>query len=410
MLDAKKKYLIGVSGGPDSMALLDLANKETSNLVVVHVNYKKRKTSDRDERLVRKYCKDHNIKLYVKTLKEEYNGNFQDFARVFRYSFFKEIYDKEKCDVLLIAHNQDDYIETYLLKSKKGSRYDELALSKKTFIYNMHVYRPLINKPKKSLEEYCVLNNVKYGIDETNLTDLYERNRIRKQVQKMSNKERKELLQTIKRKCLENDKLNKQVSKAYKEAYKNKELDIKKVSRFNQDIRLKIMYKFLVENSNIYPANLSKNRLLDILEKCDSNKAHVSIILSNEEKLVRNNQKIRVAFRQEDSKFSYTISSLKSQEFKEFKLAKKGKKMEGIYVSKDELPLTIRSYKSTDIIKVNEGHKKISRLFIDAKIPLEERNKIPIVETKNGEIILVSGVYQEMEHKLLQSNMFVLKC
>ena len=86
-----KNALVAVSGGSDSLALLDiLKNKNEYNLIAVHVNYNYRDSALRDETIVRNYCDKNNIKLYVKSLdsKNDKEGNFEDWARVIRYKFF----------------------------------------------------------------------------------------------------------------------------------------------------------------------------------------------------------------------------------------------------------------------------------------------------------------------------------
>ena len=83
--------------------------------------------------------------------------------------------------------------------------------------------------------------------------------------------------------------------------------------------------------------------------------------------------------------------------------------MQGVYVSDDDFPLLIRNYKSTDKIILKNGTKKISRLFIDKKIPLLERKSIPIIENKNHEIIFVYKLYRKYELKYVKNNLFMLK-
>ena len=90
-------YLVACSGGPDSMALLDMLIKEKYNVIVAHVNYKTREESDSEEQLVKDYCTLHNIKCYVSYFDHKYKGSFEDAARKFRYAFFAEVYQKEKC-------------------------------------------------------------------------------------------------------------------------------------------------------------------------------------------------------------------------------------------------------------------------------------------------------------------------
>ena len=90
-LDKSKKYLIAVSGGADSMALLDMLKVSNYEIVVAHVNYKTRPTSDRDEQIVVNYCLKNHIICYTTNAVHNDKSNFEKWAREARYAFFKEI-------------------------------------------------------------------------------------------------------------------------------------------------------------------------------------------------------------------------------------------------------------------------------------------------------------------------------
>ena len=112
----KKKYIAAVSGGPDSMALLDQFKKVIVG--VCHVNYHKRVDSNYDTKLVKDYCKKHKIPLAIydvntKVYKTSLQHNFQTLAREIRYEFFVKCGNKFKCKNLLIAHNLNDFLETF---------------------------------------------------------------------------------------------------------------------------------------------------------------------------------------------------------------------------------------------------------------------------------------------------------
>ena len=81
-------FLVAVSGGPDSMALLHKLTCYKNKFVVCHVNYKTRNESDYEENMVRSFCENNNIIFEYSIVKENNITNFQDSARVFRYSFF----------------------------------------------------------------------------------------------------------------------------------------------------------------------------------------------------------------------------------------------------------------------------------------------------------------------------------
>ena len=86
--DVTKTYLIACSGGPDSMALLDMLVNHNFNIIVVHVNYKTRLESDSEEKLVVDYCIKNNLNYEIAYFDNNYKGSFEDAARKFRYNFF----------------------------------------------------------------------------------------------------------------------------------------------------------------------------------------------------------------------------------------------------------------------------------------------------------------------------------
>ena len=115
---------MAVSGGPDSMFLLDKMRLEGFNLVVAHVNYKKRENSDYDEKLVKNYCQKYSLLCEVYQVKgSEYNSisNFQDQARQIRYDFFQKLADKYQTKYIVVAHHLNDHLETFLLQKKRKS-------------------------------------------------------------------------------------------------------------------------------------------------------------------------------------------------------------------------------------------------------------------------------------------------
>lgn len=120
-------YIVGVSGGPDSMFLLDNLRIRGYKLVVAHINYKKRVESDQDEILVKNYCQKYFLPWeFHQAENSEYNfvSNFQDRARKIRYDFFQRVAEKYQTKHIVIAHHRDDYLETYLLQKKRNSLVD----------------------------------------------------------------------------------------------------------------------------------------------------------------------------------------------------------------------------------------------------------------------------------------------
>jgi len=104
------------------MFLLDQMRLESCNFVVAHVNYKKRRDSDCDEKLVKNYCQKYSLPLEVHHVGgSEYKSirNFQSQARQIRYNFFRGLADKYQTKYIVVAHHLDDHLETYLLQKQK---------------------------------------------------------------------------------------------------------------------------------------------------------------------------------------------------------------------------------------------------------------------------------------------------
>ncbi|QKT05735.1 tRNA lysidine(34) synthetase TilS [Mycoplasma sp. OR1901] len=261
MLIKNKKYLIAVSGGPDSMFLL--SKYKSKNIVVAHVNYNQRHDSGVDQEIVESYCHKNNIKLHVLNLKkDEYNGgNFQDWARNERYNFFKKVYDEEKCNVLLIAHNLDDFLETSILQLNSGRKPLYYGIKKSNNIFGMKIIRPLLFRYfKNSIEKRCVSKEIPFHIDYTNKTNKYSRNKIRNSLKKKT-KVHKMLLFTkivIKNVFL---KFKKHIiDKQYKKWEKNHFSISCFASLKNKE---EVIFKFLTKDG--YKINLSKSKLDSII-------------------------------------------------------------------------------------------------------------------------------------------------
>jgi tRNA(Ile)-lysidine synthase len=145
------KYVAAVSGGPDSMSMLDMFKKQIA--LVCHVNYNKRITAQRDARIVEDYCKKNKLKLEVLNVTDEMykqykelNNNFQATARAIRYDFFNSCANKAHLDTVLIAHTMDDFLETAMMQKKRNSASLFLGIHEKSVYKTINIYRPLLNK------------------------------------------------------------------------------------------------------------------------------------------------------------------------------------------------------------------------------------------------------------------------
>lgn len=376
--------LVAVSGGSDSMALLDMLNKRKEKIIVCHINYGFRDSASRDELIVRNYCKENNIKLEVlKDLKykKEY-GNFENWARVVRYNFFKEMYKKYNCECLYVGHNLDDLLETYFIQKERKSKCDFFGIKEESFIYEMKVKRILLNYSKDELAEYCCDNEIIFGVDETNFDETYLRNNIRHNIIKKMSKEEK--LRVVK----EINELNIFKEKEYLKIHNllnnvkcgNNIIDLRLLKEIDVKNKVSVIYYFVIENVK-ERISISDRRIKDIISKIDSNKPN--IMLGKFKDFVLYKEYDNLVIKKEESEFSYIIDSLDS-DIGEFEICKEGKKLEKVIVDKDLFPLRLESYSG--------GNKKINRLFIDKKIPISQRKRWPIVKDKLGRVLLVLNI------------------
>ena len=178
---------IGVSTGVDSTVLLhclmDLKEELQFNIILCHVNHKKRMQSEYEEQYIKQFSLDNDLILEVLHLNNEEieNDNFQKAAREKRLQFFNEIMNKYDCDYLFLAHHLNDDMETSFMHIIRGSSLKGYSgIRPITYSKNNKVIlRPFLKTLKKDILEYALNNNIKYFEDESNNSYVYTRNRVR---------------------------------------------------------------------------------------------------------------------------------------------------------------------------------------------------------------------------------------
>ena len=274
-----KKYLIACSGGPDSMALLDKYHKDI--VCICHVNYHIRPSSDRDQKIVTEYAKKHNINIEVKNIKKstsaKHKSNFEAWAREVRYDFFCTIARKYNINDVLMAHHLDDWLETAVMQLKRKSLTTYYGIRKNNVYKNINIYRPLINKWKKELVDYCEKHKINYGIDETNFDLKYERNKYRYALSKVAKSQKQLLINNF-------TKVNKDlaiVEKYTKYAYKlwtNSKFFIPYLLQQPKRIQIEMVYQLL---NNCCPKRMSLDKINGVLSFVKSSKGNIKYRLTS---------------------------------------------------------------------------------------------------------------------------------
>ena len=235
------KILVAVSGGPDSICLLNILynikERLKIELYVAHVNHLIRKEAKSDAEFVKEFCDSKNIEFFYKEcdVKEKAQTekiSTEEAGRNARYEFFEEIANKYSINKIAIGHNKNDLVETLIMNILRGTGTQGL---KAILNKNGKYIRPLLDVDREKIEEYCEKNNLKPRIDLTNFENNYTRNKIRNIVIPYVKKEfNPNIVETLTRLSQivteEQNFINLEVEKAYKKILLSEESENIKIS------------------------------------------------------------------------------------------------------------------------------------------------------------------------------------
>lgn len=395
-------YIIGVSGGPDSMALLDMCRLDGLHIIVAHMNYQQRNTADRDMEIVRQYCENYGISFVNRMQNKVCAGNFQAFAREARYAFYKEVLQQYHGDAVLLAHHLDDHIETYLMQKQRASIGEYLGIREETYIMGCLIIRPLLRYTKKELETYCAEHAILYGIDESNLSDHYTRNRIRHSyIDHMDEIEKLKLCKEI---HSENHKLI-ELRKDCSAFLKTWDGSIQALHKLDSFFLNQVLIQFIYEQCGCHTTmqeihtisqfiiNKAKNWTRDIKTKYDIYNEYGKLCIDIKD----------------DVFYEYKLYTLEYLKTPYFEVTHMGSTTEALTVTKEDYPITVRNVRNGDWIQMRFGTKKVNRWFIDRKIPKKDRKRWPVVVNAQGIIILVPKIGCDIAHFSNNPSLFVVK-
>ena len=380
-LNKNKKYLLACSFGPDSMALFHLLVKSGYDFACAIVNYHLRDESDEEVLGLLKYAKEFDINVYVYDVKESILKNVEATCREIRYKFFKDLCTQYGFDACLVAHHQDDLIETYLMQKERQNNPIFYGISSETMIYGVNIIRPLLNYKKSDLQQICDDNNVPYSIDKTNFDISIMRNKIRLNVvSKMIDRDRQQILDEI-------NEENKRLSSIFSA------IDIKRLSEVNYVLSLDYVSQcyalnYLVKNINA-SFSLSKKNVGQIIKIFKSNKPNGQFSIYKGLFLFKEYDNFEFGVNKvEQKEYSYTLMCPSILDTPYFYLDFR-KDTTDRNVDFDDYPLTIRNIKKSDYIFINGYKAKGQRLLIDWKVPFRKRIIWPVILNKNGEVIYI---------------------
>lgn len=408
-LELGDAIVVGVSGGPDSMALLYILNefKEKMNLrlICAHVNHNTRKETIKEEEYIREYCKKNKIIFETIKINSWGDDNFENEARSVRYNFFEELIDKYKAKYLMTAHHADDLIETILMRIVRGSTLKGYSgFSKVVNKGKYKIVRPLITLTKDEIIDFNKKNNIKYFIDSTNNENKHTRNRYRHVVLpflKSENPNVHKKFIKFSETLLENSNyIDKEANKQFNRVFQDGILYIDKFVQLDKVIQTKIIYNIL---EKIYGDDLliiGDTHVELIFDLINSTKSNSIVHLPN-------NIIIMKAYNELSFNYDDEIYDEYEIELNDLVNLPNGKIIERVTESNDtsnytirlnskdvKLPLYVRNRREGDkmIVKGLNGTKKVNEIFINEKIKTTDRKTWPIVLDAEEKVVWIPGL------------------
>lgn len=289
LIENNDKVVVGVSGGPDSICLVDILynlKKEgiiNFEIIVCHVNHMIREEADLDEDFVRRYCAKRGIpfeakKVDINEISKAKKLGTEEAGREERYKFFNEVLEKYEGDKIATAHTKCDNSETVLMNIIRGTGTSGLkgiqAVRDKKYI------KPLIEMERVDIEKYCKENNLNPRHDKTNDENVYTRNKVRNILIPLIKEEfNPNIIDTLNRLSevirVDNDYLEEEAEKTFHKLVIKQEkdeiiLDLKEFNKEHEAIKSRIIFlciKKLLGTTN----GIGKIHIKDIIELCANN-------------------------------------------------------------------------------------------------------------------------------------------
>lgn len=287
LIQANDKIVLGVSGGPDSLFMLDILNKLKEKLqieiVVAHVNHMIREEANEEEEFVKEFCKKIEVEFYSKRIEvEKYANNnkigLEEAGRKIRYEFFDEVASRTNSNKIAIAHNKNDKVETILMNLLRGSGVTGLQGIQP--IKDNKIIRPIIEIERQEIEKYCEENKLEPKIDISNFDNTYTRNKIRNvvipHIKKEFNPNFIETITRLSEVITEENKFLKNITEQrYSEILIGEEhnqitLDLKKFNREENVIKNRLIL-YTVSQLKGNTQGLEKIHIQDIIKLCSNN-------------------------------------------------------------------------------------------------------------------------------------------
>jgi len=383
--------ILGVSGGIDSVVMLDLFINSKLNLVVAHLNHGVRKEAGRDESLVEELAAKNSLKFVSHRIDKPTGGNLEEEMRILRYEFLSRVAKDNNAKYIALAHNANDQAETIFLNILRGSGPAGLAGMKEV---SGKVIRPLLNVKREEIESYANENKLEWTEDLTNRDTLYQRNYLRHKIFPLLTETNPSWLDAVNRMSASQREIDEHLKNEASEYLKSPVSELKKLPK-------PVLYEVFglrYEQKKGNRVDLTLRNLADLEKLIAENAGTKRVELPGKISAVR-----RYEILDFEAKNDYNLDSPSEKKLKlginrfgtwQIEVtAGQGKNNKAeVILTKEQFSLVkVRTRKPGDLIETHYGHKKLQDLFVDAKINKEQRALWPVM-TISEEVIWVPGL------------------
>ena len=410
------KIAIALSGGVDSIVLFHLLVTEYKDsykqLVVFHINHGLREESYEEAKFVEKFVKDFDVKFYkeelnMSDLERDSHTSEEMLARELRYQAFNKMAKLEGVTKLLTAHHKNDQVENILMRLLTGRSIDHsLAICEEIEMAGLTIYRPLLNSLKAELEEYAKEKNLHYYVDATNFDTDYTRNNIRHNIVPLLNDINSGSFDNLINFANYYQNINNNLKKAIlsnKDNYifSRDEDKISLVKDKFLELNEEEMYFLLKDiiTNELGVFDIKQKAIFDVVSSLKKNSGNKSYDLKNNLKIISQYETLyihKIEKKCYNDKIEIIIDKICENSVYEFYQNKfiisTDAKDSEIGFNKSELPLLVTIKKEGDRVRRGEINKKLSRIFIDEKVPKELRDTLPVIRNNKGEVLGVLGI------------------
>ncbi len=438
LLQPNETIIVGVSGGVDSMTLLDLLQKKAPDwqvhLVAAHLNHLLRaKLAERDAELVRQYCIQRGIPCIIKTVNvkdyaREHHLSTEMAGRAVRYAFFNELADAHAPAVIATAHTADDNAETILLNLIKGRGWHSLGGIP---VRRGNIIRPLLFATKAELYAYAQQCQIPFAEDHTNRLTVTQRNVIRNQILPLIQQHLNPRVTSTLNEHSRHWQAAAQVIKQLRDEALSKVIELKsrdyfllaktRLQDYSEFLQREIIIECLEQLAHEYVdmSSAQVNRLLKMIEQGKTGRQlsltkqlrafidREHLILTRRVAVFSEEIPVKIGERLSHELFDFSceLAAVPSELHR-----KPHDHTEFIDWAKVQGELKLRPWRAGDCFKPlgMKGIKKVSDILIDNKIPLPFKKRIPLL-TSGEQIIWVCGLILADEFKITLQTRQALK-